>query len=76
MATTNKQEPMKIVKIIERTTTPNEKGEYIIYAQVMMGNIYQYAVLRYNTLRDATRAREGSYVNTERTKIDTRTKNQ
>lgn len=67
---------MKIVKIIERTHTPNEKGEYVIYAQVMMGNIYQYAVLRYNTLRDAMRAKEGSHVNTDRTKIDTRTKNQ
>ena len=67
---------MKIVKIIERTHTPNEKGEYVIYAQVMIGNTYQYAALRYNTLRDATRAREGSHINVERTKVSRRTQNQ
>lgn len=64
---------MKIVKIIERPTTPNENGEWVVYAQLMRGGNYQYGALLYKSLNDAMRAREGEHIDAVKVKFSRRT---
>ena len=66
---------MKIVRIIERPTSPNERGEWVVYAQLMRGGVYQYGALLYKSLKDAMRAREGEHVDAVRVKFSRRTNN-
>lgn len=66
---------MKIAKVVESTLSPNENGEYVVYAQVLEGNLYQYASLHYRTYREAKYAKDGDFINRGRVKVICNTKN-
>lgn len=66
---------MKIVKIIERPTSPTDEGEWVVFCQLLVGNAYQYGALIYATQEEAREAKEGDNVDTERIRFRRRTNN-
>lgn len=47
---------MRIIKITEKSTTPDEKGLWRVYGMVQIGNSFQYGVLLYQTESEAKKA--------------------
>lgn len=66
---------MRIIKITEKSTTPDEEGLWRVYGMVQKGNSFQYGVLLYKTEEEAKKAEKGSLVDVERVVFSRRTNN-
>lgn len=66
---------MRIIKITEKSTTPDEEGLWRVYGMVQIGNSFQYGVLLYETEEEAKKAEKGSFVDVERVMFSRRTNN-
>lgn len=66
---------MRIIKITEKSTAPDEEGLWRVYGMVQIGNSFQYGVLLYKTESEAKKAEQGSLVDTEKVKFNHRTNN-
>ena len=66
---------MRIIKITEKSTTPDEEGLWRVYGMVQKGNSFQYGVLLYQTEEEAKKATKGDLVDTEKVVFSTRTLN-
>lgn len=66
---------MRIIKITEKSTTPDEEGLWRVYGMVQIGNSFQYGVLLYQTESEAKKAKKGSLVDVERVMFSRRTNN-
>ena len=64
---------MRIIKITEKATTPDDEGLWRVYGMVQIGNQYQYGVLLYQTEEEAKKAEKGALVDTEKVTFSTRT---
>lgn len=64
---------MRIIKITEKSTTPDEEGLWRVYALVQKGGTFQYGVLLYRTEEEAKEASKGDLVDTEKVIFSTRT---
>lgn len=63
---------MKIIKITERTFSPDEEGFWRVYAMCRVGKSYRYGVLLYDTFDEAREAQEGDNVDIERVRFSRR----
>lgn len=66
---------MRIIKITEKSTTPDEEGLWRVYGMVQIGNSFHYGVLLYQTEDEAKKAEKGSLVDVERVMFCRRTNN-
>lgn len=66
---------MRIIKITEKSTTPDEEGLWRVYGMVQIGNSFQYGVLLYQTEEEAKKAEQGSLVDVEKVMFSRRTNN-
>lgn len=66
---------MRIIKITEKSTTPDEEGLWRVYGMVQIGNSFQYGVLLYKTEEEAKKAEQGSLVDVEKVMFSRRTNN-
>lgn len=66
---------MRIIKITEKSTTPDEEGLWRVYGMVQIGNSFQYGVLLYQTEEEARKAEQGSLVDVEKVMFSRRTNN-
>lgn len=66
---------MRIIKITEKSTTPDEEGLWRVYGLVQKGGTFQYGVLLYRTEEEAKKATKGDLVDTEKVVFSTRTLN-
>ena len=66
---------MRIIKITEKSTTPDEEGLWRVYGLVQKGGTFQYGVLLYRTEEEAKIASKGDLVDTEKVMFSTRTLN-
>lgn len=66
---------MRIIKITEKATTPDDEGLWRVYALVQKGGTFQYGVLLYQSEEEAKKAKKGDLVDTEKVVFSTRTLN-
>lgn len=66
---------MRIIKITEKSQTPDEEGLWRVYALVQKGGTFQYGVLLYRTEEEAKKVTKGDLVDTEKVMFSTRTLN-
>ena len=66
---------MKVTKIIERSPTINENGEWQLFCQVYMGNSYVYGAIICETMCEAFAIKEGQILDVEKVKFVRRINN-
>lgn len=66
---------MKVTKIIEKSPTINEDGEWQLFCQVYMGNSYVYGAIICKTMEEAFAIKEGQILDVEKVKFSRRTSN-
>lgn len=63
---------MRIARITERAMQPNSDGEWVVFAQMLVGRTYQYGALIYKTFDEARKAKEGDIIDSERVRFERR----
>ena len=66
---------MRVVKLIEKSPIQNDEGDWLVFAQVYMGNDYQYGAIVCDTLEEANEIKEGQILDIEKVRFSHRTRN-
>ena len=64
---------MKVIKLVNKTPLRNDKGDWLVFVQVLIGNKYEYGAIVCDTLVKALEIKKNQILDIEKVKFSRRT---